>query len=90
MSTVEILRSDVDTFLDAWASGYLASDIGEKLCCGEVEALAHLMIGLGRLDAAENWIAFHAEGDDCGDQHCRCAGDHCANPEESLYQEGKE
>lgn len=67
----------IDNFLEAWGGGYLASDVGDKLSCIEVEALAALLRALGDPGAAEEWIEYHAEGDDCGDLHCRCDDEEC-------------
>ncbi|MFB4273048.1 hypothetical protein [Nonomuraea sp. GTA35] len=60
----------VATFLDAW-NGYLASDIGPRLACSEVEALADLIAEMGRPDLAAAWIEHHAENDEPDDQHYR-------------------
>ncbi|AVJ50824.1 hypothetical protein SEA_KALNOKY_83 [Mycobacterium phage Kalnoky] len=64
-------------FIEVWGDGYLASDLGEKLTCTEVEALASLLLSLGAGEAAARWIEYHAEGDDCGDMHCRCDDEEC-------------
>ncbi len=73
MSRTQAVSTDVvESFINAFATGYLAGDIGEKLCCSEVEALAALLRDLGYAPAADQWIKAHAGGDDCGDMHCRC------------------
>lgn len=59
-------------FLDCWGRGYLAHDIGTSLTCTEAEAIACLFLSVGRPLDAQTWIESHAEGDDCGDMHCRC------------------
>ncbi|AFN37701.1 hypothetical protein ELTIGER69_77 [Mycobacterium phage ElTiger69] len=69
----KVIPMDVaDAFEQAFCSGYLASDIATHLSCVEVEALAGLLCALGENSAAGEWIEFHSEADDCGDQHCRC------------------
>ncbi|AGT11953.1 hypothetical protein O156_gp24 [Mycobacterium phage LittleCherry] len=64
--------NEVRSFLTSWADGWLAADVAASLSCVEVEALASLLRALGHGSAASTWIEEHAEGDDCGDQHCRC------------------
>lgn len=67
----------IDGFLEAWGGVYLACDVGTKLTCIEVEALAALFRALGAPGSAEEWVECHAEGDDCGDLHCRCDNEEC-------------
>ncbi|WP_207568344.1 hypothetical protein [Mycolicibacterium fallax] len=62
--------------LDAWERSDLAGDLATQLTCGEVNALVGLLVAFGRQRAAQQWISAHAEGDDCGDEHCTCP--HCA------------
>ncbi|KQQ20714.1 hypothetical protein ASF48_08930 [Rathayibacter sp. Leaf299] len=63
------------TLLDALAefasvfSGDTAVDMGPRLNCAEVDALAGLLRAFGRDEAAELWIAEHATDDDEGDAH---------------------
>ncbi|AIK68936.1 hypothetical protein AVV40_gp23 [Mycobacterium phage Swirley] len=64
--------NEVRSFLTSWADGWLAADVATYLSCVEVETLAGLLEALGEGRAASTWIEEHAEGDDCGDQHCRC------------------
>ncbi|NAS22477.1 hypothetical protein GT755_12370 [Herbidospora sp. NEAU-GS84] len=49
--------------------GYVAHDVGTTLNCGEVEALAAVLIVLGFPELADVWIEAHALGDDEGDSH---------------------
>lgn len=57
---------------DVLSDGEIADEVGTSLNCTEVEALADLFRATGHEDAAQVWIDCHAEGDDCGDSHCRC------------------
>jgi hypothetical protein len=50
---------------------YVANDIGTRLSCSEVNALADLLTALGRPDLASAWIEAHARGDDSGDANYR-------------------
>ncbi len=56
-------------FIATWDDSMLASSIGERLTCTEVDALAELFTQLGRPQAARVWIECHAEGDDPEDDH---------------------
>jgi hypothetical protein len=59
----------VQRFAEVWSDSYLLSDIGEKLTCCEVEALAGVLRVLADDGAADFLLAAHAEGDDEGDEH---------------------
>lgn len=76
MTSLTDLQGALDSFREAWGGGYLACDIGTKLTCSEVEALARLFTELGDEASAQCWIREHSFGDDCGDLHCRCAQCH--------------
>jgi hypothetical protein len=66
------MSTAVETFLEVWTRDpSLAYDVGPRLACGEVDALAELLTELGRPDAAEAWIEGHAVEDDEGDRHYR-------------------
>lgn len=54
------------------ADGEIADDIATSFSCDEVETLAEFLRAYGFGHHAGVWIESHAEGDDCGDQHCRC------------------
>ncbi|GAB4584431.1 hypothetical protein [Nocardia sp. IFM 10818] len=69
-------------FAEVFDNWEAAAHVGSSFQCSEVEALAELLRACGRDDAAESWIDWHAEDDECGDAHCRCAGDHCENEDE--------
>lgn len=66
------MTEEEKTFADVWAAGDLAGDVATLLTCTEVEVLACLLHAYGHAEAATAWIEAHAEGDDCGDDHCRC------------------
>lgn len=59
----------LNTFLDTWQDGHQASDLAQKLTCGELDALAELFRENGRDDIADQWIESHAPGDEQGDSH---------------------
>jgi hypothetical protein len=56
-------------FVSVWNDGMLAGDLGERLTCSEVEALAEVFEFAGSEDGAQTWLDAHAEGDDEGDSH---------------------
>ncbi|MFJ3907485.1 hypothetical protein [Streptomyces vinaceus] len=64
-----VLRSAADDLADLLNDGMLASDIGERLTCGEVERLAGFLKAHDHGRAAAMWLECHAEGDDEGDSH---------------------
>ncbi|WP_304455877.1 hypothetical protein [Nocardiopsis sp. YSL2] len=63
------LRKALALFTTVWAAGDMADEIGPKLQCEEVKALAILLEAAGEADAARTWIDFHAVQDDEGDTH---------------------
>ncbi|QDF18471.1 hypothetical protein SEA_RACHALY_76 [Mycobacterium Phage Rachaly] len=73
------LSSAMHQFKEVWGDGYLIGDIGTNLTCIEMEALADMLQACGvPADRVEEMIAYHAEGDDCGDMHCKCGDEECA------------
>lgn len=46
-----------------------AHDIGSSLTCVEADAVAEVMVLVGREEDAKSWLNGHAIGDDCGDSH---------------------
>lgn len=48
---------------------YAALDLGPKMTCAEVEALAALFEAIGQSELASALIEGHAEEDDEGDMH---------------------
>lgn len=67
----------IEQFKETWGDLHLAGDIASKLTCIEVEALADVFRTFGAAESAEAWISAHAEGDECGDMHCRCDNPEC-------------
>lgn len=56
-------------FIDVFKDGMLAMHVGETLTCHELDTLADLFMAAGEAEAAADWIAAHAGGDDEGDRH---------------------
>jgi hypothetical protein len=57
-------------FEEVWSDGMLHEHIGEKLTCGEVEALAGALRALGAEEETLDYlIQAHAYGDEEGDLH---------------------
>ncbi|AFV51210.1 hypothetical protein ST20ES_81 [Mycobacterium phage 20ES] len=72
------LPSALHQFKEVWGDGYLIGDIGPNLTCMEMEALADMLQAAGvPADRVEEMIDAHAEGDDCGDMHCKCDDPEC-------------
>ncbi|AMS01068.1 hypothetical protein SEA_ARCHERNM_74 [Mycobacterium phage ArcherNM] len=77
----------LDQFKEVWGDGWLLSDIATNLTCTEFEAMADLLLAIGiDPDVVEGFEDSHAEGDDCGDMHCKCGDEDCA----ANYGEVKE
>ncbi|ASR86530.1 hypothetical protein SEA_CHANGELING_78 [Mycobacterium phage Changeling] len=77
----------LDQFKEVWGDGYLLGDIATNLTCTEFEAMADLLLAIGCDEQmVEAFEDDHAEGDDCGDMHCRCGDEECA----ANYGEVKE
>lgn len=70
--TISEIASAAIKDVEVFADGEIADSVGTALNCSEVETLADLFRAAGCEDAAKVWIDCHAEGDDCGDDHCRC------------------
>jgi len=62
-------QAAVDTFIEVWTKGDLASDIAGSLTCSEADALATLLTANGNHDAATEWITQHSLTDEEGDDH---------------------
>ncbi|AGK86107.1 hypothetical protein Chy5_0072 [Mycobacterium phage Chy5] len=75
----------LDQFKSVWGDGYAVCDIATSLTCTEFEALADLLLAIG-VDprTVESFESSHAEGDDCGDMHCRCDDPGCIEERNSL------
>lgn len=56
-------------FVRVWGSPDLAGDLAGTLTCTEVEVLHDLFVALDQPEVAGTWLAWHALGDDGGDQH---------------------
>ncbi|WP_435111922.1 hypothetical protein [Nocardiopsis synnemataformans] len=74
------LRKALALFVTVWESGELAEELGPRLQCEEVKALATLLTAAGEPDSARVWEDFHAEQDDAGDSHYRGAADDVSLP----------
>lgn len=84
--TAEIVKA-AGAFAELFADGEIADEVGTKLTCTEVETLADCLRAFGYDQAAQTWIDCHAEGDDCGDQHCRC--EECTSSDTDTQPEGE-
>ena len=62
-------QAEVAAALAIFGSAAAAGDVGPKLTCSEVEALAIILRAAGSTQAAEAWLDGHAVGDDDGDMH---------------------
>jgi hypothetical protein len=69
MSTLITATNEVTRFTATFSAWDMADDIGPRLNCGEVEALAGMLRALGEAAAADMWINAHATADDEGDAH---------------------
>jgi hypothetical protein len=65
----QALHAVVDDFTDTFDESWLADHIGKSFTCAELDALARLLIAMGRTDGAITWLECHAEGDEYGDSH---------------------
>lgn len=72
IAKVQDLFDAAEAFVTQWDDSWLADELGTKLTCDEVEAVAGMLTACGRPEAAKSWIDSHAEGDECGDTHCMC------------------
>lgn len=66
---ITISAEIADRFIYAWADQEIADELGTKLACFEVDALAELLEAFGAPTAADAWIHYHATGDDEDDSH---------------------
>ena len=58
--TIDTTAPDVVRFLDAFDDQILAGDVGPRLTCSEVEALAGMLRSAGAEGAAAAWIEGHS------------------------------
>lgn len=78
MKNVETVIYSFARFKKTWGSSYLADDLATKLTCDEAESLAAMLNLIGDDSSAQMWLEKHSYGDDCDDQHCRCADCSCS------------
>lgn len=57
------------TFAEVFGDGLLAFEVGPRMTCTEVEALAGMLRAVGADAAADTWIEGHAAEDEEGDAH---------------------
>ena len=67
----ERIAQAAQAWAKTWSAWDLAGDVGEGLTCSEADAVIGLLRALGEDQAADNWLAMHAAGDDGGDAHYR-------------------
>jgi len=63
------MSAALEWFCERWSDEMLAFDLGPKITCVELEALAELLETEGHPEAAQLWRRAHGEGDDEGDMH---------------------
>jgi hypothetical protein len=56
-------------FVDVFAAADFAGDVGPRMSCTEVDALAGMLRALGADTAANTWVTAHAAEDQEGDAH---------------------
>jgi hypothetical protein len=61
------------TFAEVFAAGDFAFEVGPRMTCTEVDALAGMLRAVGADAAAATWIEGHAADDDEGDAHFQAA-----------------
>ena len=52
-----------------FAAADFAGDVGPRMSCTEVDALAGMLLAVGADAAADTWVSAHAEDDQEGDSH---------------------
>ncbi|MEU6959611.1 hypothetical protein [Streptomyces chrestomyceticus] len=65
---VDPLRLAVDNLAEL-LNPVCADEVGGYFRCDEADAIADVLIQAGRVEAAETWLAGHAEHDRYGDLH---------------------
>ena len=71
MNTTTIDTAAAAQFVDVFAAADFAGDVGPRMSCTEVDALAGMLRAVGADTAADTWVAAHAEEDREGDSHHR-------------------
>lgn len=56
-------------FVDVFAAADFAGDVGPRMSCTEVDALAGMLRAVGADTAANTWVTAHAAEDQEGDAH---------------------
>ncbi|WP_104170570.1 hypothetical protein [Cryobacterium sp. M23] len=69
MSTTSIDTEAAARFVDVFAAADFAGDVGPRMSCTEVDALAGMLRTVGEDTAADTWIAEHTAEDQEGDSH---------------------
>ncbi|TFD11527.1 hypothetical protein E3T26_12670 [Cryobacterium sp. TMT1-21] len=69
MNTTTIDTAAATRFVDVFAAADFAGDVGPRMSCTEVDALAGLLRASGADTAADTWVSAHAEEDQEGDSH---------------------
>ena len=69
MNTTTIDTAAAARFVDVFAAADFAGDVGPRMSCTEVDALAEMLRTVGAVTAADTWVSAHAEEDQEGDSH---------------------
>lgn len=69
MTTTTIDTNAAATFTEVFGAEDFAGDVGPRMTCTEVEALAGMLHAVGADAAADTWIEAHAVEDEDGDAH---------------------
>lgn len=63
------LKEALADLASVFGDGMTASETGSAFTCGEADKVARVLVLAGHRDAAETWLAGHAEGDEGDDFH---------------------
>ena len=69
MSTTTIDTAAAARFVDVFAAADFAGDLGPRMSCTEIDALAGMLRAVGANTAADTWVTAHAAEDQEGDSH---------------------
>ncbi|QXE37137.1 hypothetical protein KQY30_25885 [Streptomyces sp. GMY02] len=69
LATRSAIEDAAHHFASVFDDGMLASMVGTSFNCAEVDAIAGLLLAVGREEAGVSWLECHAEGDEYGDDH---------------------
>ncbi|TFD05192.1 hypothetical protein E3T25_04635 [Cryobacterium sandaracinum] len=67
MNTSGIDTAAAKQFVDVFTAADFAGDVGPRMSCTEVDALAGMLRAVGADTAADTWVSGHAEEDQEGD-----------------------